>query len=176
MKKILLLSMLFTSFVFAITKEEVYHLYQNHDYKHTCQRGVWILNEYKNDDAYQSIVAISCVKADMLNTAIRISKTMNHTKLGRNNASYIATLYLIKRLLLQVVWDNIDISHLSLPKSNHHLSIVFENISHNNFSKTNNVYTITADGNKYILSPEENNKIAIKIYKNNVLVSKHVYW
>jgi len=175
MKKILFFTIFITT-LFGITKEDVYNLYKSGDYKHTCTRGVWILNQFKHDDNYQSIVALSCVKADMLNTAIRITKTMNHTPIGRHNASYISSLFLIKKLLLQLVYDNIDISNLSLPKSEHPLSVVFENISHHNFSKVNNTFIVEAKDKKYILEPTKQNKFIIKIYKNNKLISKHIYW
>lgn len=175
MKKLLIL-ILSVSGLLAITKAEIYNFYKAHNYLDTCKKGVWVLNKYKNDDNYQSIVALSCVKADMINTAIRITKTMIHTPLGRHNASYIASLYLIKKLLLQMVHDNIDISNLSLPKSEHFLSIIFESISHNNFSKVDNTYIVEKNNFKYILMPNGNNKLTIKIYKNNNLISTHIYW
>ena len=173
MKKILIF--LYVS-LFGVTQAEIYNLYQNHNYIDTCKKGVWNLAKFKNDDDYQSIVALSCIKADMLNTAIRITKSMTHTPIGRHNASYIASLYLIKKLLLQMVHDNINISNLSLPESDHFLSIIFENISHNNFSKVNNKYVVEKDGIKYILSPKNNDKFEVKIYKNNNLISTHTYW
>jgi len=174
MKKLILLS--FTVLLFGITKNDIYQYYTDKDYKNTCNKGIWILNKYKTDDNYQSIVALSCVKVDMINTAIRIAKTMNHTPIGRNNASYIGSLFLIKKLLLQLIYDNINISNLSLPKSKHPLSIIFENISHNNYIKQNNKYIVKIDNYKYILAPIENNKIKIEIYNNNILIDKHIYW
>jgi len=161
---------------FGITQAEVYNFYKNHNYIDSCKKGLWNVSKFKEDDNYQSIVALSCVKIGMLNTAIRITKSMTHTPIGRHNASYIASLYLIKKLLLQMVHDNINISNLSLPESDHFLSIIFENISHNNFSKVNNKYVVEKDGIKYILSPKNNDKFEVKIYKNNNLISTHTYW
>ncbi len=175
MKKILFITILINS-LFGITQNDIYNFYKNRDYKNTCLKGIWILNQFKHDDKYQSIVALSCVKVDMLNTAIRITKTMIHTPIGRHNASYISSLFLIKKLLLQLVYDNIDISNLSLPKSEHPLSVIFENISHHNFSKVNNTFIIEAKNKKYILEPTKQNKFIIKIYQNNKLISKHIYW
>jgi len=174
MKKIIFL--LCTTLLFGVTKEEIYQFYKDKDYKTTCTRGLWALSKYKDDDNYQSIVALSCVEVDMINTALRITKTMYHTPLGRHNASYIASLYLIKKLLLQLIYDKIDISNLSLPKSEHPLSIMFENISHNNFSKVDNTYVVDYNGYKYIMSAYDKNKFILKVYKNNTLISKHIYW
>jgi len=175
MQKILLF-FIAISYIFGITKSDIYNFYKQKDYKNSCNKGVWILSKNKHDDTYQSIVALSCVKTDMINTAIRISKTMNHTPMGRQNASYISSLFLIKKLLLQLLYDNIDITNLSLPQSNHPLSIIFENISHKNFSKVDKTYIIKFQHKKYILSPEKNNKFMIKIYKDNNLISTHIYW
>jgi len=175
MKKIFLFLIIISN-LFALTQNDIYKLYQNKEYKQVCKEGRTLYYNYELDDTFLSIVGLSCVKADMLNSAMTISKKMNNSPMGRQNASYIATLYLTKRLLLQLVWDNIDISNLSLPKSNHHLSIVFENIAHNNFSKINNIYIVKADNKKYILSPQDENKIVIQIFKNNTLLSTHIYW
>jgi len=174
MKKIIWL--LIAIKLFAITKEDIYNLYKHEDYKNTCIRGVWILDKYKKDDDYMSIVSLSCVKMDMINTAIRISKYMNHTPIGRENASYIVSLFLIKKLLLQLVWDGIDISNLSLPKSDHILSIVFENIAHNNYSKVANQYIVKENNYRYVLSKKGSNKISIKTYKDDVFIKEHLYW
>jgi len=175
MKKLLFL-MIFIN-LFGVTKNEIYTFYKNKNYKETCTKGMWILNKYRKDDNYMSIVALSCVKNDMINTAIRISKYMIHTPIGRQNASYISSLFLTKKLLLQMMFDKIDITNLSLPKSDHILSILFENISHNNYSKVDNMYIVQQNGYRYTLSTIDNeNKIIIKIYKNNNLLSKHIYW
>ena len=175
MKKILFMIILINT-LFGVTKNDIYTFYKNKDYKNTCLKGVWILNKFKDNDTYQSIVALSCVKVNMLNASIKIAKTMIHTPIGRNNASYISSLFLIKKLLLQKLYDNINISNLSFPKSNHPLSIVFENISHNNFTRKEDKYTIYYQNKKYLLYPIKTNKFVIEIYKNNMLLSKKTYW
>jgi hypothetical protein len=175
MRKVLILFI--SIYAFAITKTDIYNLYKQKNYEQTCKKGMWILNQNRDDDTFMSIVSLSCVKVDMINTAIRVAKYMIHTPIGRENASYIGALFLTKKLLLQMVFDNIDISNLSLPKTDHVLSIVFENIAHNNFSKVNNLYVVNEKGIKYTLSPIKNqNKFIIKIYKNGNLIRQHIYW
>jgi len=175
MKKIIFPFFMIIS-LFGITKNDIYKLYNQKNYKLTCIKGTWLVKNYKTDDEYLSVVALSCLKIDMLNTAMRISKVMNNSAMGRENASYIASLYLIKKLLLQLIWDKIDISNLSLPKADHFLSVIFENIAHNNFSKVDNSYVVKHDNKRYVLSPLKPNKIKISIYKNNKLLSTHIYW
>ncbi len=174
MKKVIIFLMFIN--LFGVTKNDIYNFYKNKNYSDTCKKGMWILNKYRNDDEYMSIVSLSCVKEDMINTAIRVSKYMIHSPVGRQNASYISSLFLIKKLLLQMVFDKIDISNLSLPKSDHPLSVLFENISHHNFSKVSDLYIVKQNGYRYTLSPKDKNKISIKIYKNDNLLSEHIYW
>jgi hypothetical protein len=178
MSKILFLILFFSISLFGITKNGIYKLYNNKNFKATCEKGTWILRQNSNDDTYLSVVGLSCVNSDMINTAIRISKYMGRTKMGRNNASFISSIFLTKKLLIQFVYDNIDLSNLSLPKANHFLSKIFENLSNKNYIKQNSDYIIKTDNKKYILRAlkNSNNKIEIEIYNNNKLLSKHIYW
>jgi len=175
MLKIVLSFIVFSSFAFAIPKEKIYNYYKNRDYENVCKKGTWIVNENKQDDNYLSIVALSCVNSDMLNTAIRISKLLGNTKIGRANASYIANLYLIKKLLIQFMYDKINLSNLSLPKSNHFLSKIFENLSKGNYKTINNEIIINLKNKKFILKKIKPNKISITI-KNNNQRQEHIYW
>jgi aspartokinase len=175
MLKIVLSFIIFSSFAFAISKEKIYTYYKNKDYENVCKKGTWIVNENKKNNNYLSIVALSCVNSDMLNTAIRISKLLGNTKIGRANASYIANLYLIKKLLIQFMYDKINLSNLSLPKSNHFLSKIFENLSKANYKKVDNKVIISLKNQTFILEKIKPNKISITIKSNNQ-TQKHIYW
>jgi len=178
MSKILFLMLFFSTLLFGITKNEIYKLYNKKHFKATCEKGTWILRQNSKDDTYLSVVGLSCVNADMINTAIRISKYMGRTKIGRNNASFISSIFLIKKLLIQFIYDEIDLSNLSLPKAEYYLSDIFEKISQNNYKKKGGVYIVKIGKFTYSLEPFETstNKILIKIYQNNKLLSKHIYW
>jgi hypothetical protein len=178
MLKLILSLVVFASFSFAITKNQVYSLYKKKDYLNVCVKGLWGFKKYKNDEVYLSIVALSCIKVDTINNALRISKSMGKTKIGRANASYIANLYLVKRLLIQFVYDGIDLSNLSLPKSNHFLSIIFDNLSKNNYIKKGDSFIIKLKDRTYILKPLEDStakKIVITEIKHNKKY-KHIFW
>jgi hypothetical protein len=178
MIKIFLSLFIFSSFSFAITKNQIYYFYKNKDYNDACIKGLWGFQKYKNDETYLSVLALSCINVDMLNNAIRISKSMGKTKIGRANASYVANLYLIKRLLIQFVYDGIDLSNLSLPKSNHFLSIIFENLSKHNYKKQKDSFIIKLKNTTYILQPLEDSqkkKIIITEIKNNIK-NNHIFW
>ena len=163
--------------LFAVEKTEVFKLYKEHKYLETCNKGMWIFNENKNDPVFKSIIAISCVNAGMINTAIRVAKFMNDTPLDRHNASYVASLFLAKKLLLQFLYDKINLSNISLPKSSHPLSIILEHIASNNYTLKNDKYIINYNDKEYILSKTTPHRFIIKIYnKNHILLSKRLYW
>jgi len=176
----ILLILFLSTFSFALSKIDIYKLFKDKNYKQVCIKGNSITSKYLKDDTFLSVVALSCVKSDMLNTALRISKFMRNSKLARNNASYIANLYLIKKLLIQFMYDKIDLSNLSLPKSNHFLSIIFENLSSKNYKKKGDKIIIDLKDKTYILTPiNENNKHKISILivdKKTHKQYEHIFW
>jgi len=180
MFKIFLSFLIFSSFAFGISKKDLYKFYKNKDYKNVCLKGNYTIGKFRKDDKYLSLISLSCVNSDMINTALTISKFMKNSKMARNNASYIANLYLIKKLLTQFVYDKIDLSNLSLPKSNHFLSIIFENISHKNYKKQKNSIIIESKNKKYILKPlisDKDHKISISIIdKKTNKKTIHSFW
>jgi hypothetical protein len=178
MLRIILSLFIFTTFSFAITKAEIISLYKKENYKTICKKTEWTFTKFKDDEIILSIIALSCIKDDKLNAAIRTSRFLGKTKAGRANASYIANLYLIKRLLIQFIYDKTDLSHLSLPKSSHFLSKVFENITNHNYIKENNKFIIHLSNAIYTLkalNSSKNKGIEIIIQKDNQK-HKHIFW
>jgi hypothetical protein len=155
-------------------------MFQNKNYSKVCTSGLPMVYRFKDDDASLSIIAISCVKADLINSALRPANIMRNSKIGRNNASYVANLYLIKKLLIQFIYDDIDLSYISLPKSNHFLSIIFENLSKNNYIKKDNKIIIETNNKKFILEPlNQDNKHKVSILILNKKTHKqyqHIFW
>jgi len=180
MLKIFFLINIFVSFSFAISQNQLYTYYKNKDYKNLCIMGNYMKNKLKNNDKYLSLIGLSCIKADMINTAVSVSKFMKNSKISRNNASYIANLYLIKKLLMQFVYDKIDLSDLSLPKSNYFLYTIFENISKHNYKEENNKIIVNTKDKTYILKPlisDNSHKICVIIIdKKTNEKSKHFFW
>lgn len=178
MRIIFMIVLLFTS-VFAMTKNQVYSYYKAGAYEKACKYGATLVRQDKKDENYLSVVALSCVDADYLNTAITIVRNMKNTPIGRNNASYVSSLFLIKKLLMQFMYDNVDLTNLTLPKSPHILSIVFEAISHNKYKKSGNKYIIKSG--KYIYSIEKFtdngvDKILLKKQLGPKIIEQHIYW
>jgi hypothetical protein len=180
LKNILIIQILITFLYASYSKYDLYQMFENKHYKKVCESGLPMIYKLKNNDAYLSIIAISCIKADMINTALRVANIMRNSKMARNNASYVANLYLIKKLLIQFIYDKIDLSNISLPKSNHFLFIIFENLSKKNYIKKDNQIIIKTKNKKFILKPlnkDNKHKIYILIIdKKTHKQYKHIYW
>ena len=166
-------------FLFAkVEKEDVYNAYKNKNFTQSCKLGMSILGREKRDENFVSVVGLSCINADMIDTAVNSAKYLKATAIGRNNASYIASIFLIKKLLLQFMFNDTDISTLSLPKSDHVLSIVFENVSQKKYKIVEGVYFVTQGEYTYSLSKtiDTYNKIVIRKFKGLHPLEQHIYW
>jgi hypothetical protein len=167
------------SSLFAITKDQVYTYYKSQAYEKACKYGAGLVRRERDDENYLSIVALSCVNADYLNTSITIARDMKNTKIGRNNASYISSLFLIKKLLMQFVYDDTDLTNLTLPKSPHILSLIFEAISHNKYQKIDDEFIMMDGQYKYTLEKfidGKVNKILLKKHLGPKILEQHIYW
>jgi hypothetical protein len=127
--------------------------YTNKNYKKICNYQNII--KYKNDENFLSIVGDSCVKTNNLYLLPYIINYLKHTPIGRRNAIYFLVIYNEKKLLYSFLFDNFDISSFNFPRTQHILSIVFENIKNKNYKKYQDKYFI-----KY-------NNITIKLYKES---------
>lgn len=151
-------------------------LYKKANYKMVCRYGKMILN--KLDDNYLSLVGNACAKEDDIQILGKILPKLNKTKNDRLNASYFATLILEKKLIYQFMNDNIKLTGLTLPKTNHILSRVFEKLAQNQYTKDHDKLKniqINDGIYKYILwlSGDKPPKVYIDEYKNGMLVKKH---
>jgi uncharacterized protein YehS (DUF1456 family) len=178
MKIIFSIIFLFTS-LFAITKDQVYSYYKAGAYEKACKYGAGLVRKERKDENYLSIVTLSCVNADYLNTSITIVRNMKNTPIGRNNASYVSSLFLIKKLLMQFVYDDTDLTNLTLPKSPHILSTIFEAISHNKYRKDGDKYIIDIGKHQYTMEKfidNKTDKILLKKQLGPKIVEQHIYW
>ena len=178
MKIIFSILFIFTS-LFSMTKDQVYSYYKAGAYEKACKFGSGLVRRERNDENYLSVVALSCVNADYLNTSITIVRNMKNTPIGRNNASYVASLFLIKKLLMQFVYDGTDLTNLTLPKSPHILSVIFEAISHNKYKKEENKYIMNIGKYQYSIEKFVDNKtdkILLKKELGPKIIEQHIYW
>ena len=98
---------LITNSLYADIPAQMYQLYQKGEYTTSCNIGLQHFKELEANEAYLSLYAFSCLKADQidrLNTPLMI---LNQSSEARANASYFSMLVMQKKLLVQALYDNI---------------------------------------------------------------------
>ncbi len=150
--------------------------YKKGNYKETCHYGKKVLR--KLDDTFISLVGNACAKEDDINILGDIIKHLNKNKADRTNASYFATLILEKKLIYQFMNDDIDLSTLSLPKTDHILSRVFDKVAKGKYkivNKRDKKIKIIDGDFTYImwLSNNKPKRVYIDEFKNGNFVKRH---
>jgi len=161
-----------------LKKLSLEELFNKGYYTYICNRRWQYINKYnqKREDLL-SIVAYSCLKKGYLIPALDLAKVLNETKESRKNATYIVTLFLMKKLIMQVIKDGLNLNMIKLPViKDNLLGIVFENIKKGNYKKENNVLIIIIDEIKYKIWISKDNNVYIGVFKNGKLIKREIYW
>jgi len=167
----------FWSYIYAYSYNDLLRDYEAKNFDKVCNEGnAFIL---KNDKNEQILVAIgdACSRIDSINPLGNISKNLISTKEYRESGSYFATLVLQKKLIYQFMHDNINLKELKLPRTNHVLSIVFEQLSKGNYEIVDKRIEITTPEMNYLLwlSDDDPKKVYIDENKDGKLVKRHWY-
>ena len=173
-----LILLIFVTFLFS---EEIAlpTLFKKGFYTQICNKRWSYINKYVNKrEDLLSIVAYSCLKKGYLIPALDLAKVLKTTPMGRKNATYITTLFLMKKLILEYIFDDFDLKKVKLPKiGDNLLGIVFNYLSSNKVSKRTKSYIVILDKNKKIIvNVSKNYNLIIEIYINNKLIKKAKYW
>jgi hypothetical protein len=164
----------------ANSKQRLFNLYQQGNYLQACNLGFQNYSYQKGDEAYISLYAFSCLKADLIDRLAAPIMRLNQTKESRANAAYFSVIVMQKKLLMQALYDNKPIENLKFPTSSYLLSRVFDlylkNPQPDQFIKE---YSDPSDIRaSYKLYPTEANgvkSIAIDEYYDKILKFHHVY-
>jgi len=182
MKKIIVFFVLL-NFAFATNENlknmDLITLFKNNYYSYICNNRWNYINKYVNkNEKLLSLVLYACLKKRYLTPALDIAKVLTVTKEGRTNATYITTLFLMKKLLIQILNGDLTIGNLNLPiiKDNT-LGIVFYQIEHNNYKLQDKKIFTNFNNKKFITYISDDNNIVIETYdKNNNLIKREFYW
>jgi len=180
MTKTFLFCLIFLNILYAGIPDQMYQLYQKGEYAESCNLGLLHFKEFELNEAYVSIYAFSCLKADhidRLNTPIML---LSQSSEARVNASYFSMLVMQKKLLLQALYDNYPLKSLKFPTSSHLISKLFTLYCNHpqpgNSIKEYNDFTNNRIS--YKLYPTQLNgrkTIAIDEYYDKILTLHHVY-
>jgi len=176
MLRVLILAVFF-SFLFA-ENLSLPILFKKGFYTQICNKRWTYIKKYVNKrEDLLSIVAYSCLKKGYLVPALDLAKVLKRTPLGRKNATYITTLFLMKKLILEDLLDNFDINTIKLPViKDNLLGIVFHYLTSKKYKKEKNNIIITDKNKKIIVSLTKYYNLLIEVYIDNKLIKKAKYW
>jgi len=163
MRKLILLCLFLHISLFAYTHNDVIKDYKLGKYKDVCLKSaVFYKNAEKNENIL-SIIGDACAKVDYINPLGYIVRGLVSTPEFRENGSYFATLLLQKKLIYQFMNDGIDLKNLKLPRSNHTLSIIFENLVLKSYTKEDGKLVIKTDEKEYKVWISDSKKKVVNV-------------
>jgi len=156
---------------------ELAHLYKTKQYREICKNRWKYINLYRGkNEPLLSWVAYSCLKIGNIVPALDVAKNLYATPEGRSNATYIATLFLIKKLVYQLIKDNLTFTNIKLPIiKGDPLGEAFKEIVKGNFKRVDNSTILVADG-RYKITALPNGNLKVEIFKNGNFIRKELYW
>jgi hypothetical protein len=165
-------------FTFLFSNDSLNIAFKKGYYSKICMNRWIYINKYVNKrEDLLSLVAYACLKKKYLTPALDLAKVLKVTTIGRKNATYITTLFLMKKLILEFIFDNLNIENIKLPViKDDLLGKVFYNIQNKNFLKDGNKIIIEKKNKKFIIYPNKNYNIVIEIFTDNKLDEKVIYW
>ncbi len=180
--RILFIFSLFFSLLFSADKLEnknLLELFKGKYYSYICLHRWIYINKYeRKNEKLLSLVAYACLKKNYLTPALDLSKILRLTKIGRTNATYINTLYLIKLLTIRYIKDNYNISEIKIPKiEDNMLAKAFYLAQQQKPEVKNNTFIVKDNDYSYhVLFKEEINNIIIDLYQNGKFIKKVKFW
>ncbi len=174
---------LLTASLFASEYSEFSKFYKQNtyeSYKKACQIGKQLFYKNEKDEKLLAIIGMACLRADYIDTLGMIQSRLIFTEQARQSASIFSSILLQKRLLIQFLQDDIDISTLALPITNHPISISFVKLRDGDYTlESKNPKRVSFSDNemKYTLyiDKTKNGKMAIDILLKDGTIEKHRY-
>jgi len=177
MKKIILLGIFLHITLFAYTHDDVIKEYQAKKYKDVCINSAVFYKNAEKNEKILSIIGDACARVDYINPLGYIVRGLISTPEFRENGSYFATLVLQKKLIYQFMNDGIDLRNLRLPRSDHTLSVVFENLVKKSYESKDGKIVIKTDSKEYRVWITDSKKRVVHVeeYIDNKKIKTHWY-
>ena len=182
MRKLIVTSLLFATFLFADVKEKMFNLYENERYEDVCNIGFGNFSRYAKDEDFLSLYAFGCLKSDFIDRLSLPISLLKYTKEARANSAYFSVILMQKKLLYHSLVDGYELSDYKLPTTDYILSKIFDYYVALGKHQPRNFYLFSDEGNPkityklYLVKESVPYKIVIEEYYDNALVKKHIYW
>ncbi|MEO1941582.1 MAG: hypothetical protein ABGW77_01665 [Campylobacterales bacterium] len=153
-------------------------LFKQGKYRQICQQRWGYIKKFKRrDERVLSVVAYSCLKIGGITPALDLAKNLYKTPTGRVNGSYISALFLIKKLLIQVIRDNLNLTNLKLPtvEGEGLLLQFFNRVKGLNFSREGE-WIVTKDRKFRGKVTKGGNIVVEELDQSGNPIKKELYW
>lgn len=177
MKRLIIIYLFLHVNLLAYTYDEARDDYQAKRYKEVCSKSSISGLITTKDENILSLIGDACAKVDYINPLGRIVRGLISTPEFRENGSYFATLILQKKLIYQFMNDKVDLKNLRLPRSDHVLSIVFENLVKKNYVTQDEKIVIKTDSSEYRvwITDEKKRVVHVDVYQEGKKIKTHWY-
>jgi hypothetical protein len=107
---------------------------------------------------------------------------LKYSKEARANAAYFSIILMQKKLLYHALIDNYDISTLNLPTTDHILSKVFDLYTKRENQKNTDILSFIDEKDHhityrlYIERYPDIKKMIIEVFRDRILIQRHLYW
>ena len=179
MKKIVIFICFCTISLSANTYKDFYYNLKHRNYEKACNIGRDIVFHNKVDEKLTSLIAKACLKGDFIDTLGVIQSKLRETSTSRMNSVVLSSVILQKRLIIQFMYDDVDISSFALPVIDHPLSHTFVAIRDKNYkliSKTPKIIEFENGESRYRVYIDYTSKGRVVIeVKNKNKIEIHRY-
>lgn len=155
-------------------------LYAQKDYRAACLEGARILRDSRDDETFVNAYGIACLKSDFIDLAVPAVMYLRSTPGARQNASYILTVVLQKKLLYHALADNVDLSGSQLPDTPHILSKIYNAYARGDYERrSDGAYEMQINGRTTTLDSLQEGghfKVRIRQFEGGRIVDEHLYW
>jgi len=182
--KLLLFFLFFLSYSFGekITTKDIINFYKNKEYRKACDYGLKIFEKFKNNEDMVSLYGVSCLKAGYVDRIGVPALLLKSSESARTNAALFSTILAQKKLLFYALFDNVDISGLVFPETDHIISKIFTLYTQKKYIREKDIFIFNDPLKKDIkyklilLRDENPYKILILELKNDIIVNIHKFW
>lgn len=170
----------FTLQASTITLDTIRKWYDNGEFEKVCSYEVTALYEtYTDNEEFVNMYGHACVETDMISRTVNPINKLIRSPQTRANAVYFATVLYQKKLLYHAFVDNVDISYMRLPRTEHILSVIFDHYVTGDFTKDGDTYVFKEGDLTHRLHVEESGdiyKLIVRSYENGNLIKTRAYW
>lgn len=177
----ILILMMFTAALFAVTPEKLYDLYQNGQYHQACNEGIYDLTRYQQNEKFVSLYAFSCLYADRIDRLALPIVLLSKSEEARKNAAYLSLILTQKMLLRSALEGHRPLNDLKLPTTDTLLSKIFSLYCDNAGSKMGNNYTFKDPEDPrtsyrlYLDQRQASPDLIIEVYYDTIMTKRHTY-